>query len=335
MLKQNLTRVFTFVFLSLLATVTAQAQAARTFVSSAGSDANDCSRNSPCRNFQRAHDAVTAGGEVVALDSAGYGAVNITKSVTITGEGVHAAATSPSGGGNVVTVNGAGIAVILRNIQVQSHPASVGGSGISARNFAVLHIEGCTVKANSTGLHFLPNAADGTPARKLFIKDSILRNNGGSGILLSNAADTGSLNATIERTRMENNAFGGGEFRLTKVTLRDCVASGNTFSGILASEGAEVNVESCSATYNGNHGIAAFDGGIIRVSHSTATNNTQFGFRNDGASTFESRENSTGRGNAWETFQARSRLSAERNLQARASDHEEHGELVRPASVLG
>jgi hypothetical protein len=296
MLKQNLTRVFT-VALFLLTAVAVQGQAARTFVSSAGSDTNDCSRSSPCRNFQRGHDAVVSGGEVVALDSAGYGAVSITKSVTITGEGVHAAATGSSGGGNVVSVNGAGITVILRNLQIQSHPTGVGGTGIFARNFAVLHIEGCTVKASSTGLQFQPNSADGTPARKLFIKDSVLRNNGGSGILLANAADTGTLSATIERTRMENNAFGGGEFRLVKVTLRDCLSSGNAFTGILAAEGSEVNVESCVATYNGNHGMAAFDGGIIRVSHSTATNNTQFGFRNDGSSTFESRENNTVRGN--------------------------------------
>ena len=295
MLKK-LTCVFALTILFLLTGVVAQAQPARAFVSSTGSDANDCSRSSPCRNFQRGHDAVTAGGEVVALDSAGYGAVNITKSVTITGEGVHAAATSPSTGGNVVTVNGAGITVILRNIHVQSHPTSVSGAGISARNFAVLHIESCTVEANSNGFHFFPSAADGTPTRELFIKDSILRNNGDSGIALSNAADTGILNATIERTRMENNSFGGA-FRLSKVTLRDCLASGNTFTGILAQAGSEVNVESCVATYNGNHGMAAFDGGIIRVSHSTATNNTQFGFRNDGASTFESRENSTVRGN--------------------------------------
>ena len=113
---------------------------------------------------------------------------------------------------------------------------------------------------------------------------------------MSNAADTGTLTATIERTRLENNAFGGA-FQLAKVTLRDCLASGNTFTGILAQQGSEVNVESCVSTYNGNHGMAAFDGGIIRVSNSTATNNTQFGFRNDGTSTFESRENSTVRGN--------------------------------------
>ena len=297
MLKKHLMRVFTFAFLFVLTAVAAQAQGARTFVSSAGSDANDCSRSSPCRNFQRAHDAVTAGGEVVALDSAGYGALTISKSVTITGEGVHAAATSPSGGGNVVTVNGPGITVVLRKIQIQSHPSSVSGSGIFARNFSALHIEGCTVRAASTGLFFSPNSADGTPARELFIKDSIFRNNGGSGIFLANSADTGTLSATIDRTRLENNTSGGGEFRLARVTLRDCLASGNAFTGILAQEGSEVNVESCVSSYNGNHGMAAFDGGIMRVSHSTATNNTQFGFRNDGTSTFESRENSTVRGN--------------------------------------
>ncbi len=296
MLKQNLTRVFTLVLLFVLAAVASQAQPARTFVSSSGSDADDCSRSTPCRNFQRGHDAVATGGEVVALDSAGYGAVNITKSVTITGEGVHAAATSASGGGNTVTVNGAGITVILRNIQIQSHPSSVSGHGILARNFAALHIESCTVKAKSTGLFFLPLSADGTPARKLFIKDSIFRNNGESGLFLSNSADTGTLTATIERTRMENNTFGGA-FQRARVTLRDCLASENTFTGILAQQGSEVNVESCVSTYNGNHGIAAFDGGIIRASHSTATNNTQFGFRNDGTSTFESRENNTVRGN--------------------------------------
>ena len=100
---------------------------------------------------------------------------------------------------------------------------------------------------------------------------------------------------------MENNTS-VVRFRLTKVTLRDCLASGNTFTGILAKQGSEVNVESCVSSYNGNHGIAAFDGGIIRASHSTATNNTQFGFRNDGTSTFESRENNTVRGNGSETL---------------------------------
>ena len=96
---------------------------------------------------------------------------------------------------------------------------------------------------------------------------------------------------------MESNGGAGASSRFARVMLRDCFASGNAFTGILAQAGSEVNVESCVSTYNGNHGMAAFDGGIMRVSHSTATNNTQFGFNNDPSSTFESRGDSTVRGN--------------------------------------
>src|SRR6266568_9607644 len=82
----------------------AQAQA-RVFVSGLGSDGNPCSRTSPCRTFQHGHDVVAAGGEVIALDSAGYGGVSITKSVTINGEGVHAAITAISSDG--IAINSA------------------------------------------------------------------------------------------------------------------------------------------------------------------------------------------------------------------------------------
>jgi hypothetical protein len=57
---------------------------ARVFVASYGNDANPCTFLSSCRNFQQAVNVVDAGGEVTAIDSAGFGAINITKSVTIT-----------------------------------------------------------------------------------------------------------------------------------------------------------------------------------------------------------------------------------------------------------
>ena len=56
----------------------------RTFVSGTGSDLNPCSVSQPCRTLQQAINAVSAGGEVVVLDSAGYGTgVSINKSVNI------------------------------------------------------------------------------------------------------------------------------------------------------------------------------------------------------------------------------------------------------------
>lgn len=71
--------------LLLLASVfTAQAQLTKIFVASFGNDANDGSRGAPKRNFQAAHDAVAAKGQIVVLDTAGYGALNITKSIEVT-----------------------------------------------------------------------------------------------------------------------------------------------------------------------------------------------------------------------------------------------------------
>jgi hypothetical protein len=51
-----------------LPAVSAQAQSPRTFVSAAGSDSNPCSFAAPCRHFQAAVIATSAGGEVDALD---------------------------------------------------------------------------------------------------------------------------------------------------------------------------------------------------------------------------------------------------------------------------
>src|SRR6266567_614359 len=118
----------------------AQAQL-RVFVSGTGSDANPCTRMAPCRNFQRGHDVVTAGGEVVALDSAGYGTVSITKSVTLTGDGVYAGITVTSGDGVYISV-GSSDTVVLRGLTLNG----VGGTdGISFHAGGNLHVENCVV----------------------------------------------------------------------------------------------------------------------------------------------------------------------------------------------
>ena len=58
----------------------ASAQAIRTWVSGVGDDVNPCSRTAPCKTFAGAISKTAAGGEINCLDSAGYGAVTITKS---------------------------------------------------------------------------------------------------------------------------------------------------------------------------------------------------------------------------------------------------------------
>ena len=71
-------------FASAIMNAGAATTAQRTFVSTGGNDANSCSLAAPCRGFAAAVTAVAHGGEVIVLDSGGYGPVVINKPVEIT-----------------------------------------------------------------------------------------------------------------------------------------------------------------------------------------------------------------------------------------------------------
>src|SRR5215472_7856524 len=82
---------------SSLFSVSAHARA-RVFVASYGNDSNPCTFGSPCRTFQQAVNVVADGGEVTAIDSAGFGPITINRSVTITSPpGVEAGIVATSG----------------------------------------------------------------------------------------------------------------------------------------------------------------------------------------------------------------------------------------------
>ena len=66
-----------------LGVMPASAQATRTWVSGVGDDVNPCSRTAPCKTFAGAISKTAPGGEINCLDPAGFGAVTITKSITI------------------------------------------------------------------------------------------------------------------------------------------------------------------------------------------------------------------------------------------------------------
>src|SRR5215472_11058204 len=87
-----------------LASAPAHARA-RVFVASYGNDANPCSFGSPCRNFQQAVNVVDPGGEVTAIDSAGFGPINITKAVTITSPAGVEAGIVPNPGDDAIHIN--------------------------------------------------------------------------------------------------------------------------------------------------------------------------------------------------------------------------------------
>src|SRR5260221_14720774 len=89
--------------------------AQRTFVASTGNDANPCTLAQPCRNFTAAIAQTSANGEVIVLDSAGYGTIvsPITQSISIiAAPGVYAGISVFTGDG--ITINGGSIKVVLR-----------------------------------------------------------------------------------------------------------------------------------------------------------------------------------------------------------------------------
>src|SRR6476659_11202496 len=103
--------------LSALATSAAYAQASRTWVSGVGDDANPCSRTAPCKTFAGAISKTAPGGEIDALNPGGYGAVTITKSITIDGGGGQVASVLAAGTNGIV-INGTGAVVTLRNLRI-------------------------------------------------------------------------------------------------------------------------------------------------------------------------------------------------------------------------
>src|ERR1700722_2144733 len=100
----------------LLASAPAHAQATRTWVSGVGDDANPCSRTAPCKTFAGAISKTAAGGEINCIDPGGFGALTITKAITVSCEaGTAGVLVSGTNGINVSA--GASDVVFLKGLE--------------------------------------------------------------------------------------------------------------------------------------------------------------------------------------------------------------------------
>src|SRR6516164_7750591 len=106
------------------------AQATRTWVSGVGDDANPCSRTAPCKTFAGAISKTADGGEIDALDPGGFGALTITKSITLDGGGGQVASVLVAGTNGIVVAAGAADVVIIRNLRING----ISGSGNGGLN---------------------------------------------------------------------------------------------------------------------------------------------------------------------------------------------------------
>src|ERR1700736_3283892 len=130
----------------------ASAQATRTWVSGVGDDANPCSRTAPCKTFAGSISKTAAGGEINCLDPGGFGALTITKSITISCEmgtaGVLVAGT------NGFVVNAAATDIVtVKGLDFDG--VGTGISGISILSAATVHVRKSMIrnfKAGGSGI---------------------------------------------------------------------------------------------------------------------------------------------------------------------------------------
>jgi len=246
------------------------------------------------------------GGEVIVLDSAGFGPVVINKTISlIAPPGVYAGITVFSGDGIAINAGSADV-IVLRGLTVNDQDSNGNGRGIVFNTGNTLHVENCVVNgfsgATGFGLAFLS-------AGHLEVKDSIFR---GDATGIEVLPSSGTAMATIDQVRLEGTLAGSAGSGVdagpgSKVTVSNSLASGfhAGFSVVSESSSVEIDIERCLASGNffgvwaiSNTGSAA----SARVSNSSITRNT-FGFiTGPSAATILSRTDNTLEGNTTNTM---------------------------------
>jgi hypothetical protein len=202
----------------------AQAQLTKIFVASFGNDGNDGSRGSPKRNFQAAHNAVAAGGQIVVLDTAGYGQLTITKSLAVTvPPGVNGFVTVTGTNDAITVAAGEGSEVSLRGLIIEGggNRQSTGngpGFGIHVTSVGWLSVEDCTIR---NFLDALPFTSTNFGAR-LTVYNTTVRNCR-YGFDVQGVGSGGLSPAAITGCRLDNlgdAVFATGD---VNVNLADCV----------------------------------------------------------------------------------------------------------------
>jgi hypothetical protein len=258
--------VLAVVALALLAVPAAEAQATRTWVSGVGDDANPCSRTAPCKTFAGAISKTAAGGEISVLDPGGFGAVTITKSITINGEGTLGGILASVVNGVIVNA-GVNDKVVLRNISI--HAPNNGLNGV--RFLAGRHL----ILDNVTISGFTTRGVDVALANN---GDFLIRNSRINNCVTGVRATTtsGLALGTIENTTFQGQSTGIDVAGNARVNVHDSVITGHTLNGVIASVGsAVVNIEGTLVGFNSGTGInASVSGSTIRVSNSEIYNNT-------------------------------------------------------------
>ena len=265
------------VFVVLLACSTlAQAQATRTWVSGVGDDANPCSRTAPCKTFAGAISKTAAGGEISVLDPGGFGAVTITKSITISGDGTLAGILASITNGIIVNA-GVNDDVIIRSISINgTMGANIGLHGIRYLAGRSLRVENCSITGfNNNGIDVVHAGTAGNPAGALVVENTTFDKINGVAVRVDTAAGgTVFPSAHLNNVRISRTGFGFDVLKSSVGTSSNSTVTDVVQQAAVAENSATVNAANCTFTKNGT-GIEAFtSGSTIRISQCHIFNNT-------------------------------------------------------------
>ena len=264
-----------FAAVLLAGTQVAMAQATRTWVSGVGDDVNPCSRTAPCKTFAGAISKTASGGEINVLDSGGFGAVTITKPITIDGAGAHASILASGSNGIIVNTPGANDVVTLRNLSINGGtPTSPGLIGIKILDAKVVNIENVVI------FNFTSAAPNGrgisdqrvTATDQLNVSKTTIFNSGRSGIVV------GVTNATIEGVNVSGSGGAGIVANAgARMVVRNSTSTGNDTGFFVDGSTSRLMIVDSSASSNVNTGIAAVNSAMAMISGVTVTRNAVLG----------------------------------------------------------
>ena len=274
----------------------AMAANGRTWISGKGVDQAGCGPiASPCRTMQYAHDNTNAGGEIDVLDSAGYGSVTITKSLSIVGDGVIAGLLATAGTDAVTISAGANDTVVLRGLTIEG--AGVGRTGILMTSGGMLDVANCVVQnfggQGGTGIAVVNN---GSASSNVQIVNTTSSNNNSMGVSLQGEGAASRMKIVMDHVVASKNGLFGisvlvlpGAAITVAASVSDSLLSLNGSSGLRMTGNATVNVDRSRAEGNvlDGFGISSWNNavnpsGLLVIGRSVSSTNGRAGFANDG-----------------------------------------------------
>jgi len=236
-MRQRSKNFLALTFIALVSAASAEASASRTFVATTGSDANtatNCGATTPCRTFGSALSVTNPGGELVVINSGGYGPATISESVAITAIGIDASISVTTSGGTGLAIATSGDVTI---VGLNLHGEAAGANGIKVTEVNYLRVYNVTIENfTNDGIEF---NADG----KIALYNSTIDLNTQNGFQLQSGL------AYVSNTDFDDNGHGVEVDGASVAEIVDSTANLN-FGGFFANFGGTINLFNDRVTFN-------------------------------------------------------------------------------------